>query len=174
MWDYNWSLSMHGWLRPICLIHPFRWKSLQFHYFIHIGGMVLDTTSSNPGGWTPEVGIGTEATGGNMMTSEAAIGRSWIIEWFPIILAVASNVVFLCVIYGCRLQNPLRVPASGNVLVFLIIVIFEAVTQGVNATNNEKTTTSVFLMLLCLLFFWSSISVRYDGQNRTQHRLISV
>ena len=146
-------------------------KHHRFRYFIHRGRMVLNSTSGSPEDWEPEVWIGNEATGGNMVTSEKTAGTKLFTAWFPTVLAVVSNVVFLYVICKCQLRSPFWVPAFGNLLVFLIIVIFEAVTQGVNATSNEKTTTSVFLMVLCLLFFWFFISLRYDQEDRTQHQV---
>ena len=80
--------------------------------------MVLNSTSGRPEDWEPEVWIGNEATGGNMVTSEKTAGTKLFTAWFPTVLAVVSNVMFLYVICKCQLRSPFWVPAFGNLLVF--------------------------------------------------------
>ena len=48
--------------------------TIDFVYFINRGRMVLNSTSGSPEDWEPEVRIGNEATGGNMVTLEKITG----------------------------------------------------------------------------------------------------
>ena len=57
--------------------------------------MVLNSTSGSPEDWEPEVWIGNEATGGNMVTSEKTAGTKLFTAWFPTVLAVVERCVSL-------------------------------------------------------------------------------